>query len=151
MIKRKSKSARVKRSKVSVLKSLENRLDRALSRFVRMNASDEGGTAQCVTCGALHFWKDMDCGHYIKRQHKSVRWDERNVGAQCRKCNRFAGGSMDQFAQHILDKHGAEVHAELIRLKHASRKWTAEELQALVFKYESAAREQEARLSGYER
>ena len=117
------------------LKSLENKLDRTLSDYVRQKAADDGGTARCITCGKLDYWKDMDCGHYIKRQYKSTRWDIRNLGIQCRKCNRFAGGRMDEFALHIIQNQGLEVLEELGRLKHTTRKWTREELEQEIQKY----------------
>jgi hypothetical protein len=142
-----AKSARARRTKLSSVKSLEAKCDRELSRFVRMSAADEGGTVQCVTCGKLAHWQEVDCGHYIKRQHRSTRWDVRNVAPQCRRCNRFAGGVMDEFASYIIRAHGLPGLEELMMLKHATKKWTRAELYDMAEQFKSAAREQEARVS----
>ena len=47
-----------------------------LQRIVRMKAADENGYCQCVTCGKVGHWKEMDGGHYISRtytQHKLLK------------------------------------------------------------------------------
>ena len=138
----KGKSARARRNKSTLM----NKLDRVFSRYIRMRDADQDGQVTCVTCGKIAYWKDVDAGHYIKRQHMMTRWDARNCAAQCRKCNRFAGGAMDEFALHITTKYGAETLAELMRLKRIAKKWCEDDLQALIDSYESAARECEARM-----
>lgn len=117
------------------MSGLEAKLDRILSDYIRRKDADEGGTVRCVTCRKLFFWRDVDCGHYVKRQHRAVRFDERNLGTQCRKCNRFAGGVQDEFAQHIIETHGVEVLNELMRLKHSVAKFSREELQSMCNHY----------------
>ena len=141
------KKKTTKRPKTSGMRGIVAKLDRALSRYVRMSHADDGGTNECVTCGKLQYWKDSDCGHYIKRQHMSTRFDERNVAPQCKKCNRFAGGAMDEFAAYIMRAHGIEALESLMAAKHSARKWTHAELLDLVDKFESAAREHEDRIS----
>jgi hypothetical protein len=100
------------------LSYLEDKLDKLFSQYIRRSHADAGGTVRCVTCPKLMFWKEADCGHWVKRQHRAVRWDERNVGPQCSRCNHFMGGVQDEFSQHIIVQHGLCVHDELLRLKH---------------------------------
>ena len=88
-----------------------------------------------MTCPRLLFWRDAHAGHFIKRQHRSVRWDERNVAAQCPADNVYKGGCQDEFAAHIIEKHGQEVFAELIRKKHEVCKHTRSDLEELIESY----------------
>ena len=119
------------------LKTLVHKLDRLLSEYVRRSAADAGGTVECVTCNKLFFWKDVDCGHYIKRQHMAARFLEKNLATQCRKCNRFAGGVMDAFALYLVKRYGFQILDELAELKHQTRKWTRDELENLIRLYQA--------------
>lgn len=117
------------------LSSLEGKLDSLLSQYVRLSAADEGGTVRCVTCPRLMHWKESQCGHWVKRQHRAVRWDERNVGVQCKRCNHFLDGAQDEFAQHIIAQHGNHVLDELLRLKHTVFKVTRDFLEDQIETY----------------
>lgn len=117
------------------LKSLEKKLDKIFSDYTRLRAADQGGTVRCVTCPKLMYWKEADCGHWIKRQHRSVRWDERNVGPQCQRCNHFLGGAQDEFAQHIVAEHGFKAMDELLALKHQVVKHTRDDLEQMIERY----------------
>jgi hypothetical protein len=119
------------------LGQLEKKLDKVFSEYVRRKDADEGGTVRCVTCPKLMHWKESDCGHFVKRQHRSVRWDTRNVGTQCTRCNHFMGGVQDQFAQHIIAEHGVQVFDELLQLKHLTVKWTRIDLEEKINFYKA--------------
>lgn len=59
------------------------------SLFIRLRDSNEKGMGQCVSCHKYFHYKEMDAGHYFpKSTHKALEFDERNVNAQCQKCNR---------------------------------------------------------------
>jgi len=132
------------KKKKTGLRPLVTRLDRAFSRYIRMKAADENGLCECVTCGARKHYKQMHCGHFIKRQHMSVRFDEVNCGAQCVKCNLYNGGCQDMYATYILKTHGEKVLLDLMDKKKEVKKWTRAELEDLIDKYEAlAAREAE--------
>ncbi len=122
------------------LSSLEDKLDKLFSQYVRRSHADAGGMVRCATCTKLMFWKDADCGHWVKRQHRAVRWDERNVAPQCQRCNYFMGGVQDEFSQHIIANHGLHVHDELLRLKHTvfkvNRPFLEEQIQTYKQKLE---------------
>src|SRR5262245_7453313 len=102
----------MKKKKLPSLSSLETKLDSLLSQYIRRSAADEGGTVSCVTCRKLMFWKEAQCGHWVKRQHRAVRWDERNVGPQCAQCNHWKDGAQDEFSGHIIRTYGLAVHEE---------------------------------------
>lgn len=60
--------------------------DTYFSRFIRL-AYSEGGKCTCYTCGIIKSIKEIDNGHYMKREHKSTRYDEQNCRPQCKTCN----------------------------------------------------------------
>lgn len=124
-----------KKKKAPTLSALENKLDQLFSRYIRLSSADAGGTVSCVTCRKLMHWKESQCGHWVKRQHRAVRWDERNVGVQCPRCNHFMGGAQDEFSRHIITRHGLEAHDELLRLKHTVFKVNRGFLEELIDTY----------------
>lgn len=128
----------MKRRKQPSLSSLEAKLDRVFSNYIRQRDADVGGTVRCVTCRRLLFWKEAHAGHFVKRQHRAVRWDERNVHAQCVSCNTYRGGQQDEYGLFIIRKYGNQVHEELLGRKHSVIKHTRADLQAMIDKYSGA-------------
>ena len=89
------------------------RCDSAFSKYVRLRDKF------CVTCGSVD---NLQCSHlYAKKQHKSVRWDERNAYAQCAKCH-FKHHQSDPFfySQWAKDTLGQEFDLLTIKAKSAS-------------------------------
>ena len=126
-------SRRSKGRKSASLSSLENKLDRLFSMFIRRRDANDEGMGYCVTCGR---WAKLQCGHFVKRQHRATRWDERNAAGQCAMpCNHGLGGAQDEFAHHILTKYGQDTLDELMRLKHTTRKFSRDELLELIKRY----------------
>lgn len=132
-------SVRMKRRKLLPLKSLEKKLDRVFSEYIRKRDADEGGTVSCVTCGKLMHWKECHASHFVKRQHRSVRWDERNVHAQCSRENVFMGGSQDEMAEYIVKKYGRETLSELLEKKHQPTKHTRADLEKMIQEFSQRA------------
>lgn len=116
-------------------KALIARIDKAFSRFIRKSHADEYGFVECVTCGSRMKWEDSQCGHFVKRGHAAVRWDQRNVGPQDSACNLYRDGAQDEFAAYIVRTHGPEVLHELLELKRTAKHWTMPELRDLLAKY----------------
>ena len=59
-------------------------------------------------------WNDIDCGHFVPRNRKAVRFDERNCAPQCKGCNRFQNGEQWKFGMYIDHTYG-EGTAELLQ------------------------------------
>jgi hypothetical protein len=125
--------------------SLIKKLDRIFSVYVRLKHSDSSGTCTCITCGRLMHWKDAHAGHFIKRQHQSVRYDERNVHPQCPADNVYKGGCQDEYAAYVLNTYGHDALTDLLRLKRQTKKWTRTELEELIAKYKAQSAEYEGR------
>lgn len=107
-------------------------LDILFSQFVRLSNSIDG-YCSCVTCGRVYEWKKIQAGHFISRQHYSVRWDERNVKPQCYGCNVMQQGRQYEFSKYL----GQELSEELYLLSKQTRKFTEIELQELIEYYKN--------------
>ena len=94
-------------------------VDKKASEYIRRKSADSNGYCKCVTCdkGGLFHWKDLDCGHFIKRDHLLTRYIETNMAPQCKKCNRFQGGREARFAEYIIKKDGIEEFNRLMNLE----------------------------------
>jgi len=116
--------------------SAKKRLDQVFSKWVRLSNADKNGYCTCVTCGNKFHWKDIQCGHWISRNHSATRWLSSNTGPQCRGCNLFGRGRHHEFASYIRHKYGEE---ELEKLTIASRRVTkfhSYDLEAMIAYYE---------------
>ncbi len=116
-------------------KSLKNKFDRVFSEFIRKRGADEGGTNECVTCGALKHWKELQAGHYYRSVHLATRWDERNVWPQCAACNVLRRGNYANYARFMYGKFSQQVLDELHDLHNKSVKFTLAELQEMIERY----------------
>lgn len=60
--------------------------DTYFSRYIRLKHSTDGDCT-CYTCGTDKPIKEVDNGHYLKREHKATRYHENNCRPQCKTCN----------------------------------------------------------------
>lgn len=113
---------------------IEERLDEAVSEYVRRSAAIDGGYVRCVTCNAMDHWKRFDNGHYISRVFRATRWNLKNMGVQCLHCNRFIGGVQHVMRRHLVKLHGEdaisrmEIEATLHGESRMGREWMIEQI-----------------------
>lgn len=98
------------------IKQLEKILDSWFSIFIRLRDADKNGTVTCCTCGQKKYWRKAHCGHYIKRGHLAVRFDEKNCAAQCNFCNTKRYGE-EQAHKIYINQRWGEGTAEFLKLK----------------------------------
>ncbi len=84
----------------------DKKLWKVFSEFIRLRDSDKFGFSKCFTCDFRGEWKRFDAGHGIGRQHKSTKFDERNVHSQCKRCNGFEGGQQAIYKEEIEKRYG---------------------------------------------
>ncbi len=80
--------------------------DSNFSKFIRIRDADEDGNVHCISCGKIIHWTKADNGHFIKRQHKALRYNEINCNAQCKECNWLKQGNDIQYAKGLEKKYG---------------------------------------------
>lgn len=121
----------VKRKQLTIPK-LKKKLDTVFSKWVRYSET-ENGWGRCVTCGKRKKFEDLDCGHFISRNWTILRWDPRNCHTQCKYCNRFAGGEIDEYFLWIDKTYGDGTARKMISHKHdifkLERSWLEEQIE----------------------
>lgn len=108
-------------------KALIKRADQALSKYVRVR------DMACVLCGKV---EGPQCGHLITRSCHSVRWDERNVAAQCPGCNYRHEFQPHHFTLWWVKKYGTRAYDKLVRDSNKPHKFSEEELRGIAEKYD---------------
>lgn len=126
-----------------------NQADKWFSIFIRLRDSDEMGYCKCVTCGNIRHWKNLDCGHWIKRQHVGTRYNEKNCAAQCKGCNAFEQGRSIEHEQFIIKTYGIDTRNLLKSGERSYCKYSKLELHYLANEYKSKAMEM-AKIKGIE-
>lgn len=97
---------------------LKTKLDRVFSLYIRKRDSKpfDGEYFQCISCRRIKPYDQADCGHYINRSIMATRYDEINCNAQCRKCNRFTEGNIQDYRKGLIRKYGIG-RVEMLELK----------------------------------
>lgn len=119
-----------------------------LQRLVRMKYADDNGMCECVTCGKVGHYKDMDGGHFVSRRWTATLLVEENIHPQCKGCNNFRNGAPDDYALFMIDTYGMEAMRELIDSKHRVVKYTRIDLEDMIADIKARIKEQEQRLAG---
>jgi hypothetical protein len=118
-----------------------------LQKLVKLKASDANGYCQCVTCGAIDHWKNMQGGHYIQRKWTATKLMEENIHVQCPACNGGFGGrpkgNLGRYALYLEDMYGREFVEELEILKHQTKKYTRAEVLEIQTEFKDKIRELE--------
>ena len=110
-------------------------LDIVFSQYIRLRDANDQGIISCCSCGKMVHWKESDAGHFINRRWMGVRWDERNVHAQCRHCNRFDEGNIPMYARFMEKKYGVSGMDTLLALKHSTPKYSDVEVNLMIADY----------------
>ena len=86
------------------------------------NPSNNYEFVLCCTCGKVmsRLGSNSHAGHFIGKGlggGSGVYYDQRNVHAQCHRCNEYEQGNAVEYYPFMLEKYGQEVIDEL-RMKH---------------------------------
>lgn len=122
-------------------RKLIKKLDTIFSKYIRLRDS-RNGTFKCCSCGHYKPYEQADAGHFVNRRWMAVRWDERNVHAQCRSCNRFDEGNAAGYTMFMLEKYGKGV-VDMLQAQKIPYKWTDGELDILIKEYKRKVKEWE--------
>lgn len=123
---------------------LVSNLDKVVSLYVR-KSNEQNGLVQCYTCPNKLPYKEIHCGHFVKRSHMATRWDLRNLRPQCPACNLYRDGNQDEFAVRLQYELGDNILKELWQLKHSIRRWSLKELQDEIDKFKKMLSDYEER------
>lgn len=128
------------------LRALDKILWVEFSAYIRRRGADDGGTNDCISCGAYKHWSDGDCGHYISRSYAVIKYHEKNNHFQCKHCNGMREGNKDDYRKALIKRYGLEAVEELERMKHQPYKTNRIEVLEMIEKYKSLNAELDKRL-----
>lgn len=138
-LKRKPKKAKEKepKPKKPSVSALVKKLDRVFSEYIRLRDSRPFSYKmfRCISCGEIKPYDQADAGHFISRTHMSTRFDENNVHAECRFCNRFKADHMIGYQHNLIVKLGEQRYHLLLARGKETKKWSPWELELLIRHY----------------
>lgn len=136
------RDTRAKLEKLKTRGQWQTEAQAAFNAFIR--ARDAG--KPCICCGRYLTAEQAtggawDAGHYRSRgSAPHLRFDERNVHAQLKQCNRYDSGNVVGYRAGLIARIGlAEVEA--LESDHAPRRHSIDELQQIKKTYAAKARE----------
>lgn len=115
--------------------NLVKKLDKIFSLFIRLRDTMPSGYFKCISCSQIKPFEQGDCGHYVNRQHMSLRFSEMNCNMQCRKCNRFDEGNIIGYRRGLVRKYGEQRVLLLEAQKYQAKHWSDFELEAMIKYY----------------
>ena len=132
---------KVKREKLKSRSDWIREAQTSLNAWVR--ARDAG--QPCICCGRFSSGAttggDWDAGHYRSRgSAPHLRFDERNVHAQLKQCNRYDSGNVVGYRMGLIAKLGLEA-VEALEADQRPRKYSIDELKAIKADYAQRVRE----------
>jgi hypothetical protein len=118
--------------KKSTIAQETDKAAKLLQRLVRLKASDDNGYCQCVTCGKIDHYKNMQGGHFYSRRHLVFKLFEENLNVQCAGCNLYGMKTtkiQEAYRIYMEDMYGARRIRAMQKLAwRASPKFNREEV-----------------------
>ena len=90
----------------------------------------DGGT-NCISCGYYYTFDELEGGHFINRTSSAIRFDLRNINAQCHTCNFHRHGNARHYYHGMIKKYGEKITKELEDQERITKTWKLYELQEL--------------------
>lgn len=121
------------------------RRSEALSRSREMERHGQSGDpdlGECVTCGLVRPWRELQAGHFIPRaQGLATYFDLRNIHTQCYRCNINLGGNGAEYYPYMLQKYGEDTVNELRSLSRTTKKYYKSDYESMIEDLEQKLRE----------
>ena len=141
------KEVRKRKQELKPLLKLTDEAAVLIQRLVRLEAADEHGMVECVTCGVRRRWNDrMQGGHFISRGYLVHKLNKKQIAPQCNSCNGPNNGNPAAFAVYMTDRYGAEYVEELNRTKHDEFELTRQDVLRIKRETKAAIKAQMERL-----
>lgn len=114
---------------------LVKKLDRVFAYYIRLRDIMPNGMGECISCGKIKPYRELDCGHFYGRTNMATRFDEDNCNCECRGCNRASSDHLIFYQENLIKKIGIARFSSLREKAHSTKKWEAEELQRMIDYY----------------
>lgn len=93
----------------------------------------------CITCGAIKKDKSMHAGHFVPAVHQNTMFNERNVHAQCSRCNLWGNGEPHLYAIKLIEMYGIEEINSLTSQGKINKELKYQDLKQIYDQYKSLA------------
>lgn len=131
-----------RKQKPKNLSYYKKKLWKVFSQYIRLRDADKNGYCTCISCGKKMFWKKSQAGHFIPRSLSNfLYFNEKNVNAQCYRCNCILGGNLFEYAIALNKRYGEGTAMELREQKRELKKYTIQELKDLISFYSKKVKE----------
>lgn len=135
------KADKVKLDGMKRLGELRSEAQAVFNRYIRLR--DVG--MPCICCGKPlgeeRFGGAYDAGHYLSRgSHPNLAFDEVNVNAQRKSCNRPGGTTAAQFRLGMIERYGLEA-VERLEADKEPRRYRHDDYREIKRVYAAKARE----------
>lgn len=110
------------------------------SKFIRAEAEDAEGFAECCTCGKPYnaFGKYcIQAGHYVQGRLNAVLFEEHCCHPQCYNCNVRLKGNTLNYREFMLRTYGPEETERIELLRYKVLKYSPAELEEIRDKYKA--------------
>lgn len=88
----------------------------------------------CISCGRMHQGQ-WHAGHYLSvGSSPEMRFDEKNVHAQCAPCNNHLSGNAIKYRIGLIHRYGVEI-VEYLEGPHPAKKYTIEDILEIKRRY----------------
>ena len=125
--KEKAKRQKAKEKKAISVKTLTFKADLIFGKYIRER--DE----KCVTCWSKD---NAQCGHFVSRSYKAVRFDDKNCNRQCYSCNVCNHWRQWEHGKYIDSKYWEWTAEGLFQKARNPFKLTSEFLLNVISTYE---------------
>lgn len=107
-----------------------------VNRFVRLRDKDK----PCISCNKPLKSK-FDAGHYRSvGGSPELRFDEKNINAQCVSCNQHLHGNLINYRIGLIRRFGIK-HVDYLEQNHKAKHYSIEEIKDLKIKYKQKIKE----------
>ncbi len=113
-----------------------------LSKIIRLKFSNVDGYCECVTCGTVKYWTELQAGHFIpKARGNSVYFLEENIHPQCVTCNIFRGGNLTSYTLYMIDMYGRDEVDRMNKVSNEKIKITESDYEEMIIDYKKRLKE----------
>lgn len=132
---------RAKKEKLKRLQDLRAEAQQQFNRYIRFRDFGKG----CIDCGQplgeQKFGGSYDAGHYLSRgSNWHLAFDERNVHAQRKSCNRPGGTTREKLRAGVVARIGLEA-VEALEADQAPRRYRHDDYRQIRDTYRAKANE----------
>lgn len=138
-----AKADRVKREKLKTRGDYVKEAQIEFNKYVRLRDIGKGCISCGADCGATATGGSGDAGHFRSRgSAPHLRFDERNVHLQCKKCNRYLSGNVANYRIGLIDRIGQQT-VDALECDQAPRNHTIDDLKLIRDTYRAKCKELE--------